>query len=75
MEKVHEFKVDPLNDRAVTNVAKSQIGFINFIVLPSFVTMIKVFPELSVCEKACESNKEEWTKLFEEYETEKESGN
>jgi len=72
---VHEFKVDPLNDRAVTNVAKSQIGFINFIVLPSFVTMIKVFPDLAVCEKACESNKEEWTKLFEEYETEKGLGN
>ena len=49
LEKVHEFKVDPLNDRAVTNIAKSQIGFINFIVLPSFVTMIKVFPELTIC--------------------------
>ena len=49
LEKVHEFKVDPLNDRAATNVAKSQIGFINFIVLPSFITMIKVFPELTVC--------------------------
>ena len=75
LEKVHEFKVDPLNDRAATNVAKSQIGFINFIVLPSFVTMIKVFPELTVCQTACEANKEEWTKLFEEYEKERENEN
>lgn len=43
--------------------------------LPSFVTMIKVFPDLAVCEQACEKNKQEWTKLFDEYEKEKELGN
>ena len=37
--------------------------------------MIKVFPDLAVCEQACEKNKQEWTKLFDEYEKEKELGN
>ena len=33
-------------DRKTTNIAKSQIGYINFIKLPSYATIIKVFPKL-----------------------------
>ena len=33
-------------DRKTTNIAKSQIGYINFIKLPSYATIIKVFPNL-----------------------------
>ena len=36
LETMHEFPVTQFYDRSTTNIAKSQIGFIDFIVVPAF---------------------------------------
>ena len=72
IERIHPQtfpQISQFFDRKTTNIAKSQIGYINFIKLPSYATIIKVFPNLQVNLDAMETNKEEWTKLFDEYET------
>ena len=55
-------------DRKTTNIAKSQIGFIDFIIKPAYTAVIKVFPNLSHLEQQMETNKANWTNLFDEYE-------
>lgn len=44
-EKSLGLKVSPLCDRDSTPVATSQIGFINFIVLPTYQALALVLPE------------------------------
>ena len=56
-------------------MAKSQIGFIDFIIKPSFIAVSKVFPNLAFLEAELENNKKQWTSMFDEYETKKENGN
>ena len=68
MEKIQGFPISQFYDRYTTNIAKSQIGFINFIVLPSFTQVVKVFPKLEHLVGALETNKQNWTSLFDEYE-------
>lgn len=75
LEKMHNFPVSQFYDRQTTNIAKSQIGFIDFIIKPAFNTVIKVFPNLEILDDACETNKEQWTKYFDTYEEELKSGN
>jgi hypothetical protein len=75
MEKQFGFDVSQFYDRETTNVAKCQIGFIDFIVKPAFGAVIKVFPKLAHLEQNLEDNKAQWTKRFDEYERELESGN
>ena len=53
-----------LCDRVTTNVAKSQPGFIGFI-LPLFSSLSNVFPELSEVVSNMKSNKENWSKYIE----------
>ena len=36
LEKQHEFPISQFYDRKTTNIAQSQIGFINFIIKPAF---------------------------------------
>ena len=55
-------------DRKTTNIAKGQVGYINFIVKPAFASIIKVFPALNFITETCENNKANWTNLFDEYE-------
>lgn len=45
-EKILGLPVSVLCDRNTTNINKSQIGFINFIVLPTFESMNKCIPEI-----------------------------
>ena len=75
LEKVHDFPVSQFYDRKTTNIAKSQIGFINFIIKPAYTTVIKVFPNLSHLEAACEGNVANWTELFDDYENQLNEGN
>ena len=42
---------------------------------PAFTQVIKVFPKLEHLEAACESNKANWTSLFDEYESQLAGGN
>ena len=59
------------------NVARLlfQIGFIDFIIKPSYLAVIKVFPNLAHLEQELDNNKAQWTSLFEEYEAKLENGN
>ena len=75
LEKVHGLPVSQFFDRQTTNIAKSQIGFIDFIIKPAFAPVLKVFPNLAHLDDACENNKANWTKVFETYEEELLSGN
>mmetsp|Transcript_1237 Transcript_1237/g.1631 ORF Transcript_1237/g.1631 Transcript_1237/m.1631 type:complete len:139 (+) Transcript_1237:2300-2716(+) len=68
LEKLHEFQVSQFFDRKTTNIAKSQIGFIDFIVKPAYTQVVKVFPELQHLIGSLEHNKEQWTSLFDDYE-------
>ena len=48
LEKKHNFTVSQFYDRATTNIAKSQIGFVDFIILPGFKATITLLPELQI---------------------------
>lgn len=56
----------PLNDRNHSNKPNSQIGFYNFICIPLYQTMAKLFPPLVVSLESLESNLEVWKKLLTE---------
>lgn len=75
LEKMHNFPVSQFFDRTTTNIAKSQLGFIDFIVKPAFITVARIFPSLGHIEEACETNKLNWSALFDEYEEELKNGN
>jgi cAMP-specific phosphodiesterase 4 len=47
-------------DRVTTNIAGSQLGFIDFIIKPSFGAVIQVLPNLQFIEKQLASNRESW---------------
>ena len=46
IEKENNLPVSILCDREKVNINKSQIGFINFIVLPTFETLLNIVPEI-----------------------------
>ena len=54
-------------DRCTTNIAKSQIGFINFIIKPSFDVMNTFLPNIHRIIQGVEQNKGEWESRIEEY--------
>ena len=64
-----------LCDRHTTNVAKSQVGFINFVIVPYYKTLSAIFPALEFAVNQAISNKEEWATLEGEYETKMREGN
>ena len=53
----------PLNDRENSDKPKSQIGFYNFICLPLYQVVARIFPELQVNVDSLKSNLEQWKKL------------
>jgi len=55
-------------DRNDKNIPKSQMGFINFLVIPLFKEMAKQFPEISGPLQQLESNCEYWKNLEEKKE-------
>jgi GAF domain-containing protein len=50
----------PMNDRAAANKASGQIAFYNFICLPLFQVVARIFPELEVNVRAVHANLEKW---------------
>ena len=75
LEAEYGFDISQFYDRKTTNIAKSQIGFIDIIIKPAYIAVIKAVPELGHLENAIEDNKKCWTGLFDEYEKKKEEGN
>jgi cAMP-specific phosphodiesterase 4 len=46
IEKEKSLPVSLLCDRETTNINKSQIGFINFVVVPTFETLMHIIPQI-----------------------------
>ena len=68
LEKHHDFQISQFYDRNTTNIAKSQLGFIDFIVKPSFSQVAKVFTNLQHLVTACQENKDKWSEEIDKYE-------
>ncbi len=60
LEKLENLPVNFLCDRETTNIPKSQISFINFIVLPDFKLLSTIIPECSIYVDNCKDNINEW---------------
>jgi hypothetical protein len=60
--------ISPLCDRNTTDLAKSQIGFINFVVLPTFQILLNVIPEIGPYVNRVKSNFEVYDKMVKEKE-------
>jgi hypothetical protein len=74
-EKELGLPVGDLNDRRNINLAKSQMGFIDFIVQPSFEVFSKFLPKVGVHIDSIKMNRAKWNSLVSECERQKESGN
>ena len=68
LEKQHDFPVSQFYDRETTNIAKSQIGFLDYIIKPTYELACKIMPKLSFTIENVETNKAHWVSLFDEYE-------
>ena len=58
-------------DRYTTNIAKSKIGFIDFIIKPSFESVLILLPKINRSLQSLEINKQEWEKKIEDYQPKK----
>ena len=59
-ERKLNIEISPLMNRLQPNVAKSQRGFIDFVVAPMLKVMAQIFPELKECIKELEYNRNYW---------------
>ena len=66
LEKLENLPVNFLCDRETTNIPKSQISFINYIVLPDFKLLSTIIPECNIYVKNCEDNINKWNKKLNE---------
>lgn len=67
LERSKGYTISYLMDRTTVNIARSQIGFLDFIILPSYSAAKEVLPKLEENIQNVLKNKEEWTSRFEEY--------
>ena len=68
MEKQRGLKPGMLNDRCTINIAKSQQGFIDFVIKPAYTAFAEVFPKVDRNIQQMEENKETWKTKINEYE-------
>ena len=66
-EKVMGVTVSQFMDRCTTNIAKSQIGFISFIIKPSFEIMSTFLPNTAIMKEGCIANSQTWESKFSSY--------
>lgn len=59
-EKALGLPISFLCDRQTTNVPKSQIGFINFVIIPTFEVLAEAFPSLNYLVVISKNNVAEW---------------
>ena len=67
-ERALQMPISMLMDRETVNIAKSQQGFIDFIILPSYNALTQMLPEAQTNLRNVEANKEKWATLIGEYE-------
>lgn len=60
LEKAAGLPISPLCDRATLDISGSQVGFIGFIVKPSFEMLAPVCSEVTLCLQQLNWNKQEW---------------
>merc|ERR1740121_3366885 len=65
-EKAHGIPVQMLNDRDKVNRPNSQVGFIEFMILPLAEVMVSFFPALQYCTQNLGQNTGRWTDLWEQ---------
>ena len=61
----------PLNDRKNQDKPRGQIGFYNFICIPLYQCVARIFPELIINLESVKSNLEVWKSLVKPQESEK----
>ena len=66
VEKKEGLPISPLCDRDTTSIPGSQIGFMSFVVLPSFELFHNIFPEVEPYLNQLKKNLERYKKLAEE---------
>ena len=71
MEKKENLPINFLCDRETTSIPKSQINFINFVVLPNFKLLVKLIPECDKYVENCENNIKKWENIINEEENKK----
>ena len=71
MEKKENLPINFLCDRETTSIPKSQINFINFVVLPNFKLLVKLIPECDKYVENSESNIKKWENILKEEENKK----
>ena len=64
-EKKNNLSVSFLCDRNDSNVPKSQVGFIKGFVVPTFETLVNIFPSLNFTLENAKNNIKEWEKMVE----------
>lgn len=67
-EKEAGLQISYLMDRYTVNTSKSQIGFIDVLVLPLYEVASKFLPDLSIAIKNMEENKNKWKEKIDYYE-------
>lgn len=65
LEKQQSLPVSFLCDRTTTNIAKSQPGFLNFIVIPLFSVVSEIVPGLKELERNARENVKHWEEFKE----------
>lgn len=71
IEKVEGLPVSLLCDRETTNINKSQIGFIQFVVAPTFETLLNIIPNISPYYEMVNKNLNRYETLVKEDEQKK----
>lgn len=66
-ERSRGFNVSMFMDRYTTNIAQSQVGFIDFIMKPSYEAACILLPALNRNKEALETNRGEWEKRILDY--------
>jgi hypothetical protein len=66
LEKKENLPINFLCDRNNTYIPKSQIGFINFVVLPNFKLLYSIFPQFKIYVDNCENNIRIWNEKLNE---------
>ena len=62
-------------DRSISNFAKSQIGFFDFMIHPYFNTLSGIIPKMDTLSLQIKTNVEEYKQLVDEYEIKMKEGN
>ncbi len=68
LERNQGLSISYLMDRATVNVAKSQIGFLDVIIAPSFGALAQVLPKMQAHVDYVQANKLTWPDYFDQYE-------